>query len=65
MTNKNLYRSSTNKKIFGIAGGIGEYFNIDPTIVRVLWLLSIFLGLPIIIYFILYFIIPEQTNYWD
>ena len=35
--NKQLYRSDTNKILFGVCGGLGEYFNIDPTIIRLLW----------------------------
>ena len=34
---KKLYRSNTNKMLCGVCGGIGEYFNIDPTIVRLIW----------------------------
>ena len=34
--NRQLYRSDTNKILFGVCGGIGEYFNIDPTIIRLL-----------------------------
>jgi len=37
MENKRLYRSSTNYMICGVCGGIGEYFNIDPTLVRLAW----------------------------
>lgn len=36
---KKLYRSKTNKMIAGVCGGIGEYFNIDPTLVRLAWVL--------------------------
>ena len=32
--NRQLYRSDTNKILFGVCGGLGEYFNIDPTIIR-------------------------------
>lgn len=39
---KRLYKSSTDKQIMGVCGGIAEYFNVDPTIVRVLVALSIF-----------------------
>ena len=41
---KRLFRSSTNKKIGGVCGGLADYFNIDPTLMRVLWVLA-FLGL--------------------
>lgn len=39
---KRLYLSSTNKKLAGVCGGIAEYFNIDPTIVRLIWLIAVF-----------------------
>lgn len=60
---KKLYRSTTDRKILGVCGGMGEYFNIDPTIIRLLW---IFMLLPtalfggIIAYFIAAAIIPER-----
>ena len=41
---KELRKSSTNKKIAGVCGGIGEYFNVDPVIIRVLWVLFTFAG---------------------
>ena len=41
---KRLFRSSTNKKISGVCAGLADYFNIDPTLMRVLWVLA-FLGL--------------------
>ena len=31
---KKLYRSKTNKKLAGVCGGLGEYFNVDPTLIR-------------------------------
>ena len=34
---KKLYRSNINKMLCGVCGGIGEYFNIDPTIIRLIW----------------------------
>ena len=39
MTDKKLYRSRTNKMLCGVCGGIGEYFNIDPTLIRLLFVL--------------------------
>ena len=41
---KRLMKSRTNKVIWGVCGGIGEYFNIDPTIIRLIWLAFIFFG---------------------
>lgn len=57
-----LYRSETNKVIAGVAGGLGEYFNIDPTIIRVLFvLLTVFGGSGLVIYIVLWLIIPSRT----
>lgn len=66
---KTLYRSRSNKMIAGVCGGIGEYFNIDPTIIRILWVLCSFSGVGIIAYLVAAIIIPEdggnQTVYTD
>ena len=43
MEPKKLYRSSTNRMISGVCQGIAEYINIDPTVVRLLWVLFGFL----------------------
>jgi phage shock protein PspC (stress-responsive transcriptional regulator) len=61
-TYKQLTRSTTHRMLTGLCGGIGEYFNIDPTIVRVLFVLGFFAGLHIglvIAYVIMALIIPE------
>ncbi len=60
---KHLYRSKTNRKLGGVCGGIGAYFNLDPTLVRVIF---VFLALPgglpgILLYLILWVIIPEKA----
>jgi len=58
---KKLYRSKKNRIIAGVCGGIGEYFNIDPTIIRLLWVLFTLLGgSGIIAYIVAWIIIPEQ-----
>ncbi|HIS30383.1 MAG TPA: PspC domain-containing protein [Candidatus Limivivens intestinipullorum] len=61
MSGKKLYKSDTNRMICGVCGGVGEYFNIDPTIVR---LLFVFFGLTaaagIIAYIIAAIIIPSR-----
>lgn len=66
---RRLYLSDTNKKLGGVCGGVGEYFGIDPTIVRLLWFLSIFLsGIGILAYFIAWIIMPRygcsERNNW-
>lgn len=63
---KKLYRSEKNRMIAGVCGGIGEYFNVDPTIIRLAWVLislpmAIFGG--IIAYIVAALIIPTRGNY--
>ena len=50
---RKLYKSSKNKKLAGVCGGLAEYLNIDVTVVRLIWaILSLFYGSGIIIYII-------------
>lgn len=58
---KRLTLSSENAKIAGVCGGIGEYFGIDPAIVRILWILGtlVSLGTGILAYFICWLLIPN------
>jgi phage shock protein C len=59
MEEKKLYRSSTNKMICGVCGGIAEYINLDPTIVRLLWVVfSLAGGFGILLYIIAAIIMP-------
>lgn len=56
---RRLYRSATDKKIFGVCGGLADSFHIDPTLVRLGWaLLTLMTGVPVIIYLLLAFILP-------
>ena len=60
---KKLYRSKTDKKICGVCGGIAEYFNIDPTLVRIGWtLLAVCAGSGILAYIICAIIMPEKPE---
>ncbi|MBQ2973218.1 MAG: PspC domain-containing protein [Clostridia bacterium] len=61
---KKLYRSKTDKKLLGVLGGFAKYFNVDATVLRIIYvLLSIFvLGCPIIIYLVAALIIPEEPD---
>ncbi len=61
-TTKRLYRSRTNRMIGGVAGGIAEYFNIDPTLVRLGFVLALVFGhiVTFIAYLAAWLIIPEQ-----
>lgn len=55
-----LYKSKTNKFLCGVCGGIGEYFNIDPTLVRLAWVVfSMCGGSGMLAYIIAAIIIPE------
>ena len=60
---KRLYKSSTNRVLCGVCGGIGEYLNIDPTVIRLLCLMLICgWGSGILFYIVAAVIIPEQPN---
>ena len=62
MDNKRLYRSSTNRVLGGVCGGIGEFFNIDPTLIRLGWVLFCAMGgSGVLAYVIAAIIIPEET----
>jgi len=62
---KKLTRSSTNKYVFGVCGGLGEYLNIDPTLVRIAWFILALtnFGLFGLVYIICGFVIPEDSGY--
>jgi phage shock protein PspC (stress-responsive transcriptional regulator) len=62
---KKLYRSRSDKKLAGILGGLGQYFGIDPTILRVLFILVLIGtgGFPFaLVYLILTFVIPYDDG---
>lgn len=61
---KRLYRSTTDKKIAGVCGGLAEYFNIDPTILRVIFVVLVLPGgFPgLIPYVILWAIVPYKPK---
>src|SRR3990172_13014284 len=61
MASKTLYRSRTDRMIGGVAAGLADYFDIDTTIVRVLFVISIFIGGGgIIACIILWIVVPEK-----
>lgn len=60
---KRLYRNTDNKVISGVCSGLGEYFNLDPTIVRIIFLILFFgFGTGVLIYIILWIVMPEKTK---
>jgi len=61
---KRLYRSGKNKFLGGVCGGVAEYFNLDPTLVRIIWLIIVFFppGLGIILYILFWIFVPRNPN---
>ena len=58
---KKLYRSRTERRIWGICGGLAEYFDVDPTIVRVIAVVSLLFGTAgFWAYVIMRFVVPEE-----
>ncbi len=58
---KKLYKSETNKMLAGVCGGIAEYFNIDPTLVRLGWVVFCALGgSGLLAYSIMAIIMPSR-----
>ena len=63
---KKMYKSNTNKMICGVCGGMAEYFDMDATVMRLLWvLISLFAGCGILVYIICAFIFPTQEQVQD
>ena len=63
MANKKLYKDPENKKISGVCAGIAKYFEIDPTIVRLIWALAvIFAGTGILAYIICAIIMSDPPE---
>jgi len=59
MDTKRLVRSKTNRVIAGVCGGLGDYFVIDPVVVRILFVLTAIFGAGFIIYLVLWIMMPE------
>lgn len=58
---KKLYRSKTDRKIAGVCGGLATYFDMDPTVVRLLFVLLALMGGPgILLYIIMWIVVPEE-----
>lgn len=58
---KRLYKSSTDKKVCGVCGGIANYFDVDPTVVRLIWVIfTLAGGSGLIAYIIAAIIMPDE-----
>ena len=63
---KRLYKSTTNKMRDGVCGGVAEYLNLDPTVVRLVWvILACMGGSGLVAYLIAMLIIPEKPKIID
>lgn len=58
-----LYRSETNKVFGGVCGGLGEVFQVDPTLLRILFVIAFLMGgTGILLYLILWLVIPSESK---
>ena len=58
---RKLYRSKSNRQLAGVCGGLAEYFNLDPTLIRVLFIiLAVLGGSGVILYVAMWIIVPKQ-----
>ncbi len=63
MVEKKLYRSEKNRMIAGVCGGLAEYFDVDPVVVRLLWLVvTFFIGSGILLYILACIIMPNEKD---
>ena len=63
MSNKRLYKSTVNCMLCGVCGGIAEYFDIDPTLVRLAWIIFCLAGgSGVLGYIIAALVMPEDPN---
>ena len=60
---KKLYRLKSNRMLVGVCAGVADYFNIDPTVVRVAWAItSLFAFVGVVAYVVCAFVIPEKPD---
>jgi phage shock protein C len=60
---RKLYRSQTQRMLGGVCGGLAEYFNIDATVMRVLFLiLAVFGGSGIVLYLVMWIVVPDISK---
>lgn len=64
---KKLYRSRTDKKLFGVCGGLAQYMDLDPTIMRLIAVILLFVsfGWAILIYLVMGLVMPLDDGYTD
>jgi phage shock protein C len=61
---RRLYRSRSDKRLFGVCGGIARFLKMDATLIRIgVILLTIFTGIPLLVYFLLAMVIPKEPGW--
>lgn len=67
MNQKRLYRSTDDRILAGVAGGVAEYFDVDPVIVRIIWFLSVFFTgtLTFWAYVVMIIVVPAEPDEWQ
>lgn len=62
---KRLWRSRTNRKIAGVCGGLGAYFNVDPIWVRIIFIIFLLLGgSALLVYLLMWVLVPLEPVGW-
>ena len=62
---KRLYRSTRERMLAGVCGGLAEYLNIDPTVVRKIFFLQALFGGPgLLLYIVMWIVVPERPDDW-
>lgn len=59
-TPRKLYRSKSDRKLAGVCGGLAQYFNVDATLFRVLFVATTLFGAGLVLYLAMWIIVPEE-----
>jgi phage shock protein C len=60
---RKLYRSQTDRKVAGVCGGLADYFNVDPTLIRVLFIvLAVCGGAGLVLYLAMWIVVPDASK---
>lgn len=62
--NFRLYRSR-DRVVAGVAGGVADALDLDPSLVRIVWALAMFAGFPILVYIVMAIVVPEEPGDWE
>jgi phage shock protein C len=63
MASKKLYRSQKEKMVAGVCGGLGEYLDLDPTLIRIIWVvITLMGGAGLLAYLIMWIVVPLEPE---